>query len=147
MIDEEAFLRQADDINVERQKMFFDSLQRTKRGAVVCVFDGPDRIQHMFWRFQDSSHPNYQAGDPTADRHRRVIRDMYVRMDRLVGETLEKVNRDTALFVMSDHGFKPFRRGVDLNAWLLKHGYLVLKENAQSSDKGYQEHLEPQPGS
>ena len=142
LIDEEAFLRQADDINAERRKMFFDSLQRNKRGAVVCVFDGPDRIQHMFWRFQDSNHPNYQAGDPTADRHRHVIRDMYVRMDQLVGETLEKMNRDTALFVMSDHGFKPFRRGVDLNAWLLKHGYLVLKENAQSSDKGYLEEID-----
>jgi predicted AlkP superfamily phosphohydrolase/phosphomutase len=31
---------------------------------------------------------------------------------------------------MSDHGFKSFRRGVNLNAWLLRDGYLHLKEGA-----------------
>jgi predicted AlkP superfamily phosphohydrolase/phosphomutase len=30
--------------------------------------------------------------------------------------------------VLSDHGFSSFRRGVNLNAWLLRNGYLKLKE-------------------
>jgi predicted AlkP superfamily phosphohydrolase/phosphomutase len=47
-----------------------------------------------------------------------VIRDMYARMDKLVGKTIASIDERTALVVMSDHGFKPFRRGVDLNAWL-----------------------------
>jgi predicted AlkP superfamily phosphohydrolase/phosphomutase len=137
VIDEDAFLRQAYDIDVERQKMFSDALKRTRRGAVVCVFDGPDRIQHMFWRFQDPSHPNYQAGNEAADRHRGVIRDMYRRMDQLVGRTMEAAGSDSAVFVMSDHGFKPFRRGVDLNAWLLANGYLHLRNGATTSDQSY----------
>jgi predicted AlkP superfamily phosphohydrolase/phosphomutase len=41
------------------------------------------------------------------------------------------------LLVMSDHGFKPFRRGVDLNAWLLANGYLKLKGDAGSSERSY----------
>ena len=137
VIDEEAFLEQAYDIDEERQRMFADALNRTRRGAVVCVFDGPDRIQHMFWRFQDPRHPNYQKGDESAERHRNVIRDMYQRMDGLVGRTLESIDKDTALFVMSDHGFKPFRRGVDLNAWLLANGYLYLRDGARTSDGVY----------
>lgn len=137
VIDEDAFLEQAWDINEEREKMFADALQRTRRGAVVCVFDGPDRIQHMFWRFQDPRHPNYQAGDENADRHRTVIRDMYTRMDKLVGQTMDQLDQDTAFLVMSDHGFKPFRRGVDLNAWLLSAGYLFLQDDATSSDGIY----------
>ena len=28
--------------------------------------------------------------------------------------------------VLSDHGFKPFRRAVDINAWLVREGYLKL---------------------
>jgi predicted AlkP superfamily phosphohydrolase/phosphomutase len=32
--------------------------------------------------------------------------------------------------VISDHGFSSFRRGVNLNAWLLREGYLTLKEGA-----------------
>ncbi len=142
VIDEDAFLRQAYDIDDERQRMFADALQRTRRGAVVCVFDGPDRIQHMFWRFQDPAHPNYQEGDQAADRHRQVIRDMYIRMDKLVGKTMESTGPDTALLVMSDHGFKPFRRGVDLNAWLLAHGYLHLKNGAPHSDRIYLEEVD-----
>ncbi len=142
VIDETEFLRQAYDIDEERQRMFADALKRTRRGAVVCVFDGPDRIQHMFWRFQDPQHPNFQKESETAAQHRNVIRDMYVRMDQLVGKTMETTGDDTALFVMSDHGFKPFRRGVDLNAWLLAHGYLHLKNDALSSDKIYLEEVD-----
>ena len=40
------------------------------------------------------------------------------------------VDSETALFVLSDHGFTSFERGVDLNAWLLQNGYLALKEGA-----------------
>jgi predicted AlkP superfamily phosphohydrolase/phosphomutase len=127
-IDEEAFLAQAYDIHREREKMFFDSLERVRRGLVACVFDGPDRIQHMFWRFIDDGHPACRNGERR--KHEHVIGEMYQRMDDLVGRTMDAIDDDTALFVMSDHGFKPFRRGVDLNAWLREHGYLHLKEGA-----------------
>jgi predicted AlkP superfamily phosphohydrolase/phosphomutase len=35
--------------------------------------------------------------------------------------------------VISDHGFTNFRRGVNLNAWLRDHGYLVLKDGKSTS--------------
>jgi predicted AlkP superfamily phosphohydrolase/phosphomutase len=41
--------------------------------------------------------------------------------------------RDTALFVLSDHGFCAFRRGVNLNSWLLIEGYLTLDAGLTSS--------------
>ncbi len=134
VMDEDAFLNQAYDIHEERTKMFFDALDRVRRGMVVCVFDGPDRIQHMFWRFIEESHPALRGRKNT---HRDTIRNMYVRMDDLVGRTMAKLDDDTALFVMSDHGFKPFRRCVDLNAWLLQAGYLTLKQGATSSAGTY----------
>ena len=28
--------------------MFFDGLDKVPRGVCVCVFDGTDRMQHMF---------------------------------------------------------------------------------------------------
>ena len=31
------------------------------------------------------------------------------------------------LFVLSDHGFCSFRRGINLNAWLRDNGYLLAK--------------------
>jgi predicted AlkP superfamily phosphohydrolase/phosphomutase len=135
-LDEDAFLTQAYDIHAEREVMFFDALKRVPRGCVVCVFDGPDRIQHMFWRFIDENHPALAGRDRAAHRH--VIEEMYTRMDDLVGRTMDQVDDEkTVLFVMSDHGFKPFRRGVGLNAWLLEHGYLALKEGAARPSRSY----------
>ncbi|MHC4304446.1 MAG: alkaline phosphatase family protein [Planctomycetota bacterium] len=134
-LDEDAFLTQSYDIHAEREAMFFDALKRIPRGCVVCVFDGPDRIQHMFWRFIDENHPALANGDRASHRH--VIEEMYTRMDDLVGRTVDALDDDTVLFVMSDHGFKAFRRGVDLNAWLLDNGYLALKEGVTRPSASY----------
>lgn len=137
LMSEEAFLEAAYDIDRERQQMFFDTLRRVRQGVVACVFDAPDRIQHMFWRFHEQSHPARGSDPARIEANRHVIRDMYVRMDELVGKTLASLDHDTALIVMSDHGFKPFRRGVDLNAWLRDHGYLKLNGGVQVSKRRY----------
>lgn len=122
VLDEDAFLEQSYAIHAEREKMFFDALTRVKRGTVACCFDGPDRIQHMLWRCMEDDHPAARKMDTS--KHKHAIRDMYVRMDDLVGRTMKEIDGESVLFVMSDHGFNPFRRGVDLNAWLEQNGYL-----------------------
>ncbi|MEE9296779.1 MAG: alkaline phosphatase family protein, partial [Phycisphaerae bacterium] len=114
----------------EREAMFFDALDKVRRGLCVCVFDGPDRIQHMFWRYIDPQHParNGQSGK----QRRGAIKEMYRRMDDLVGRTLEACDDDdTVLMVISDHGFNSFRRGIDLNVWLEQNGYLKLKADGR----------------
>jgi len=50
-----------------------------------------------------------------------------------VGRVLDKLKDGDLLFVISDHGFTSFRRGVNLNAWLLANGYLHLKEGTDGS--------------
>jgi predicted AlkP superfamily phosphohydrolase/phosphomutase len=51
-------------------------------------------------------------------------------MDDLVGKTMAKCrDKNTLLMVISDHGFGPFRRGVDLNRWLEENGYLTLDDD------------------
>lgn len=121
VIDEDAFLKQSMLIQAEREAMFFSALDHSRRGVVACVFDTTDRVQHMFYRYLDSA----RSAD---SRHAGVIEALYRDMDRVVGRTLEYADSDTALFVLSDHGFCAFRRGVNLNAWLLRHGYLCLSE-------------------
>lgn len=142
LIDDDAFLEQCESIDGEREKQFFDALDKTTRGLCVCVFDGTDRIQHMFWRYLEKDHPAYPGNlypdTYKANGHEKTIEDLYVRMDRLVGQTMEKVlNGDdgTMLMVISDHGFSPFRRGIDLNRWLIENGYMKLKPDAKPGEK------------
>ena len=123
-IDEDAFLEQAWEIHREREAMFFNALERMRHGVTACVFDASDRIQHMFYRYLE----NRASG-----KHAAAIEQMYVRMDELVGRTLRYVDPDTALFVLSDHGFASFRRGVNLNRWLLENGYLALEEGLRET--------------
>jgi predicted AlkP superfamily phosphohydrolase/phosphomutase len=65
----------------------------------------------------------------------RVIEELYMRADALVGKTLAHVDEGTILFVLSDHGFASFERGVDLNAWLLQNGYLALQPGASGDGR------------
>jgi predicted AlkP superfamily phosphohydrolase/phosphomutase len=41
--------------------------------------------------------------------------------------------------VMSDHGFKSFRRGVNLNSWLYLNGYLHLKEGRSAGAEWFRD--------
>src|ERR1700751_3074975 len=52
-------------------------------------------------------------------------------MDKLGGIALSNADSDTAVFVLSDHGFCSFRRGINLNAWLRDNGYLALENATQ----------------
>ena len=124
-IDEDAFLKQVEFIQQEREAMFFSALDHMRDGVLACVFDTSDRVQHMFYRYL---HPA-QAGK----KHAGVIEKMYRDMDRLVGTTLPYLDAETAFFVLSDHGFCSFRRGVNLNSWLRHNGYLALQGNAQET--------------
>jgi predicted AlkP superfamily phosphohydrolase/phosphomutase len=127
VIDEEAFLEQAWSIFNEREAQFREALDKTRRGVVACVFDTSDRVQHMFYRYLD--------GRGEGGRYTGTIQKLYERMDTLVGDTMRQVDDDTVLFVLSDHGFCSFRRGVNLNTWLLENGYLFLKEGRQESGR------------
>ena len=130
-IDEEAFLKQAYLLYEEREKMFFKALERTPKGLCACVFDTTDRVQHMFFRCLDPDHPSNRGKE--TEKYRNVIRDLYMRTDRLMGRLLEVIDDKTLLLVISDHGFTQFKRGLNLNTWLRDNGYLFLEEGRSES--------------
>jgi predicted AlkP superfamily phosphohydrolase/phosphomutase len=131
--DDATFLKQSYDIDREREEMFVTSLDQLKKGSLVCVFDGTDRIQHMFWRYLEEGHPAARGKDGA--EHRDAIEKLYEHNDRLVGRTMKKLRKGDLLFVLSDHGFTSFRRGVNVNAWLLENGYLHLKDGCDGSNE------------
>jgi len=122
-----AFLELCNEITDEREKMLELELKRLREGALFFVFDTSDRIQHMFWAATDCSHPAHTA--ELAKQYGDVIRAHYRRMDKVIGKALDAAkDGQTAIFVLSDHGFTSFSRAVHLNTWLVNNGFMSLRE-------------------
>jgi predicted AlkP superfamily phosphohydrolase/phosphomutase len=89
------------------------------------VFILPDRIQHLFWKFLDPSNPDYDTA-----RGRRLhepLLSCYRLVDDMLGEIVGRIDQDTTLVIMSDHGFGGTEAWFNVNRWLEKLGLLSLK--------------------
>jgi predicted AlkP superfamily phosphohydrolase/phosphomutase len=137
VLDDQAFLAQCYGNHEDRERMFFDALEKTPQGLCACVFDTTDRVQHMFWRYLDKDHPAVR--DVPQDQKPRVIQDLYDRMDTLIGRVMQQIDDQALLLVISDHGFKSFNRCMNLNAWLHQNGYLVLKDGKSESGDWFED--------
>ena len=92
----------------------------------MMVEIGLDRLHHAFWRYMDPAHPRHEPGH----RYRDVIRDYYRYLDDEIGELLERFDDDTIVMVVSDHGARPMDGAICVNEWLVREGYLVLRDAA-----------------
>lgn len=123
-IGDTTFMEQVTQGMRERRRILSLELHRQGNGLIVGVFDTTDRVQHLMWRHRDEDHPLH---DPeTARLHADVIPMVYRKMDEILGEVLDGVDRTTPVLVVSDHGFTSFRRQFHVNDWLKREGYLEV---------------------
>jgi predicted AlkP superfamily phosphohydrolase/phosphomutase len=134
-LDEAAFLAQCHGLMREREQMLRYELERMEEGLLFCLFDTPDRLQHMFWRFREPAHPANREHPPGSPELAGVIEEHYVDCDSLVGRVMHETDDSTLLIVLSDHGFTSFQRGFHVNTWLLDQGLLCLKEGVAAGDE------------
>jgi predicted AlkP superfamily phosphohydrolase/phosphomutase len=111
----------------ERERLMRFELDRFSEGMFFMLFDTPDRVQHMLWRFRDHEHPGFEP-DLSPELATR-IEEHYQRCDALLSAVLDRVDDSTLLIVLSDHGFGTFRRAFDTNTWLWQQGLLALKDS------------------
>ena len=90
---------------------------------------GLDRIHHGFWKYHDPQHRQYAPDNP----YESVIRDYYVYLDQEIGRTLELLEDDTIVLVVSDHGAQRLEGGFCVNEWLYREGLLALQEIGRAS--------------
>ena len=133
-LTDHAFLEMERTILQERENKFYDALSRHDSNVVVNVFVQTDRIAHMFYRGIDPEHPLHNETDAEG---RQAIHWIYTEADRILGETMQRMGAGDRLIVLSDHGFAPFRRAVNLNRWLADQGLLVLEDGKDQSPVGF----------
>ncbi len=122
---EAAYLAQCEAAMREREQMMLYELDRLEEGFFFCLFDTPDRVQHMFWRFGVDGHPANHGHMMPEMAH--IVEEHYRACDAIVGKALQYADDQTLFIALSDHGMNTFQRGVHLNTWLHDNGLLALK--------------------
>jgi predicted AlkP superfamily phosphohydrolase/phosphomutase len=95
----------------------------------MMVEMGTDRIHHAFWSYLDAKHRDHEPGH----RFANAIFDYYKFLDRKLGELLRELPPETHLFVVSDHGAARMDGGICINDWLIREGYLCLRETPSAA--------------
>ncbi len=131
-LDEAAFLHDCEQAFLDRERIILKSLETQDWDLFVAAIETTDRVSHMMWRLIDPKHPMYDKA--LAEKYGDAIEKVYRRADDFVGRLHAKLGNDVAFIVMSDHGFHSFRRGVNLNTWLVQNGYMAF-EGEESGHK------------
>lgn len=103
----------------DKESIALDLFNREPWDFFMVVFGESDTVAHHFWVFHDKDSPRHREG------LRAAIRDVYQRLDEVVGRFMAVTNDDVTIGVVSDHGFGGAGTGVvHLNNWLAERGYL-----------------------
>ena len=135
------FLEDVEFTHEWRKRLTLTALERDDWDVLFSVLSTTDRVQHMMYKYHDPLHPLHDPqeaarevvffGESTALAD--VIPAIYRQMDAVVGEVVARLEPGDTLLLCADHGFTSFRRGVDVNNWLVEQGYMVLKPGISRS--------------
>jgi predicted AlkP superfamily phosphohydrolase/phosphomutase len=134
-IDEDAFMADVFATMRKTEEITFHELAARPAELFVSVFVETDRTSHMMYRLIDEGHPRYDA--ELAAKHGDAILQTYRRMDEIIGKLMGRLGPDDTLFILSDHGFHSWRRGFNVNSWLVREGYMRLKNGADSTERKF----------
>jgi predicted AlkP superfamily phosphohydrolase/phosphomutase len=106
---QEAFLDALDGLLSNRRELMRLLLDRTDWKLSFFVYTAPDRLQHLIW-------------------DEAVLKTHYEQLDDILAEVIERCEEnDAVLFVVSDHGFGPVSRQVNVNEILRREGLIARK--------------------
>ena len=120
------FISKWKEITARRQEIILYLLDKYETDFFMAVFYSIDPIQHHFWKFYDRNHPQYD--EELAKKYKDVIPEFYQLIDANIGQILDKVDKNTAVFIISDHGAGSHGGGFFINKWLMKKKLLKIKK-------------------
>lgn len=126
-VDDE-FHRQATHVLEERLTLFEYAVENYEDGLLFFYFSSSDLQSHMFWWNADEggAHPTRSGSE--SEKFYGHIKQLYQRLDAVIGDIYDRYGGKATIFVMSDHGFANFGRQFNLNSWLRDSGYLNPRE-------------------
>jgi predicted AlkP superfamily phosphohydrolase/phosphomutase len=122
------FLAHLDQAIEKRLELWRDLSNREPWDFAMLVLNATDVVQHAMWKFMSPDHPLYNP--KKAVRYKDTILNVYRKIDGILADLLAVMGRDTVVWIMSDHGFGPLHHFIHVNTWLMREGFLVIKNNA-----------------
>ena len=121
------------ELHTRRERHWLDVLrhliQTEPSDLTAILFDGPDKIQHLCWRYLD---PALWPAQPTAleQKVRERCLDYFRQLDQLLAEVVALAGPEAVIVMASDHGFGPTTEILHINTWLERAGYLTWSPQA-----------------
>jgi len=110
----ETFLKNLHEALRKRVEIGLDLYAQEKWDFFQLHIMETDRINHFFWdAWVDKESP-----------YREAFLQFYRDIDRAIGEIQRKVDPDSELILLSDHGFCLLKKEVNMNFWLKEKGWL-----------------------
>lgn len=124
---EEADYIEATFNNMEKRIKITNYLMENKPWDLFFVlFSGTDVLQHAFW--------NYYAEENEKNKKKKnfeIMKDaiphFYKKFDDFLGELFKKIDDNTTIIILSDHGFSKLNKVIFMNNLLLDMNLLILK--------------------
>ena len=88
-----------------------------------------DRLHHFLWQQMEENDPVYAP----------AFYQFYERIDDMLGRLADKLDGNTTLMWMADHGFCTIKKEVYVNRWLMDQGWLKLKNEPPDRKQGLNE--------
>ncbi len=116
----EKFLDEIFHVLERRLEVMFYYLGQERWDLFVAHIMDTDRLHHFLWGLVED-------GNETCIPW---FYKFYERVDRAIGELVARLDENTLLMILSDHGFCRLKQEVHLNYWLRQAGYLQFgKDN------------------
>jgi predicted AlkP superfamily phosphohydrolase/phosphomutase len=112
-----------------RNHVFQHLTERHPWDFAIVKFNSTDQVQHYFWRYLKHD----RILDVSSDGFQDAILRIYRQADGFLGEYLNRIDDETTLIVLSDHGCGPHSgKVIFINEWLKRLGLLVPKGGDRS---------------
>ncbi len=139
-IGEEDFEAWAE-FHMRRERQWFNVakylLKHHRTDLFSILFDGPDKMMHMGWRFVDPV--NFPKNPTDFDlKMQKLMHNFFAEVDGFMQELVDIAGPQTRVVMVSDHGFGPTWEVFRVNTWLAQEGYLTWRtfdENMDEKDR------------
>lgn len=111
-------LKEIYEVTKKRKEAIQYLMGRFNCDLFIAIFTSTDRIQHFFWR---------DMQEVTSD-YKDAILDYFQYVDSIIEDLIKDLDKNTTLFILSDHGMCRLNKILYMNNWFLLQGLLNIEK-------------------